>query len=247
MHETVTIMRRELKSYFYSPIAYVFGALFLGIVCALGSLGLRHGFQARLGGFFQMLPIVFLFFLPALTMRLWAEERRAGTLELLLTFPVTIRQLIAGKFLASMTYLTLLLALTLGLPLTMSFYGELDWSQVGVTYLASLLLAAAYVSIGMFWSSLTRDQVIAFLACVVTLFLLFFGADLLNYFFSGEVPWLLGGSYTVYVLGALSPKGYFDSISYGVADTGDLVYYVSFCAFFLHANALVLQGKRVKG
>ena len=249
MRETVIVMRRELSSYFHTPIAYVFGILFLLVVCGLGSLfgSLQHGGQASLSGFFGTLPWLFLFFLPALTMRLWAEERKAGTLELLLTFPVTIRQLIAGKFLASMSFLALLLALTFGLPITMSTYGDLDWYQVMVTYASSLLMAAAYVSVGMFWSSMTRDQIIAFLLSVTTLAGLFWIVPWIGSKLIGVLPSWLGGDRIVLVFAAVSPKHYFDSISYGVADTGDLVYYVCFCTFFLYANALVLYGKRVKG
>lgn len=249
MRETMVIMRRELSSYFHTPIAYVFGILFLLIVCGMGSLfgSIQHGAQASMTGFFGSLPWLFLFFLPALTMRLWAEERKAGTLELLLTFPVTIRQLIAGKFLASMSYLALLMVLTIGLPLTLSSYGSLDWYQVLVTYCASMLMAAAYVSVGMFWSSMTRDQIIAFLLSVTTLAGLFWIVPWIGSKMIGVLPVWLGGDRVVLLLAAVSPKNYFDSISYGVADTGDLVYYICFCAFFLHANALVLYGKRVKG
>ena len=249
MRETWVVMRRELGSYFHTPIAYVFGALFLLVACGLGSLfgALQHGAQASLGGFFSTLPWLFLFFLPALTMRLWAEERKAGTLELLLTFPVTIRQLIAGKFLASMTFLGLLMALTLGLPISMAAFGDLDWYQVLVTYCASMLMAAAYVSVGMFWSSMTRDQIIAFLLSVTTLAGLFWIVPWIGSRLIGVLPDWLGGDWVVLVLASISPKHYFDSISYGVADTGDLVYYICFCAFFLYANALVLYGKRVKG
>jgi len=249
MRETIVVMRRELNSYFHTPIAYVFGILFLLVVCGMGSLfgSLQHGGQASLSGFFKSLPWLFLFFLPALTMRLWAEERRAGTLELLLTFPVTIRQLIAGKFLASMTFLALLMLLTFGLPITMSTFGDLDWYQVSVTYLASMLMAAAYVSVGMFWSSMTRDQIIAFLLSVTTLAGLFWIVPWIGSKLIGVLPGWLGGDQIVLVLASVSPKHYFDSIAYGVADTGDLIYYVCFCAFFLYANALVLHGKRVNG
>ncbi|MCA8954942.1 MAG: ABC transporter permease subunit [Planctomycetes bacterium] len=246
MRNIWTICRRELRSYFFSPIAYVFGLLFLGITCWYGSQLLRHEGQASMVEFFRLLPQVFIGFLPALTMRLWAEERKTGTLELLLTFPVSIPQIIAGKFFAAMVYLALLLILTLALPVTMAWHGKLDWYSVSVTYFASLLLAAAYVSVGMFWSSITRDQIIAFLLALVTLFALFktgeFGQSLI-----GLLPeWLGGDRIALFVL-ALSPQRYFDSIARGVVDTGDLVFYLCFCAFFLHANALVLYGKRVKG
>ena len=164
----------------------------------------------------------------------------------LLTFPVTIPQLIAGKFLASMSYLALLLLLTLGLPITMGSVGTLDWYPVIVTYFAALLMAASYVAVGMFWSSVTRDQIIALILSVVMLGLLYL-VGVWGPLLIGEVPVWLGGDHVVLFILALSPQQYFGSISRGVADTGDLVFYAAFCVFFLHANALVLYGKKVKG
>lgn len=247
MRETIIVMQREMKAYFCSPIAYVFGLLFLFILCGVGAVfTLNPGFPADMSNWFVALPLVFLFFIPALTMRLWAEERKAGTLELLLTFPVTIPQLIAGKFLASMSYLALLLLLTLGLPITMGSVGTLDWYPVIATYFAALLMAASYVAVGMFWSSVTRDQIIALILSVVMLGLLYL-VGVWGPLLIGEVPVWLGGDHVVLFILALSPQQYFGSISRGVADTGDLVFYAAFCVFFLHANALVLYGKKVKG
>jgi gliding motility-associated transport system permease protein len=244
MHETMVIMRRELKSYFLSPIAYVFGVLFLGLLMFFASVSLvRNGSQADLQAFFGLLPLVFLFFLPALTMRLWAEERKLGTLELLMTFPVRISQLVAGKFVAALVYLAVVLVFTIGLPLTLSVYGALDWKPVLGQYLATLMMASSYIAVGMFWSSMTRDQIIALLLAMVTL---------LGLYFIGMPPFLdlfgaLVPPVVLDIIGGISPYKYFQSISYGVIDTRDLVYYVSFCGFFLYANALVLQGRRHKG
>ena len=244
MRETNVIFRRELKSYFLSPIAYVFGVLFLGLLLFLSGTGqLVHGQQATMQSFFGMLPIVFLFFLPGLTMRLWAEERRSGTIELLMTFPVKIGQLIAGKFLASIVFMALLLLLTLVLPLTLSVYGSLDWSPTLGAYLATLLLAGAYVSVGMFWSSLTRDQIVAMLLSLVTLLLLYvMGFPALLEWLGGNLP-----AVAVDLLNGISPYKYFQSIARGVFDSRDLIYYACFCGFFLHANALVLHARRRKG
>lgn len=246
MREMSVVMGRELKAYFFSPVAYVFGALFLFVVGYLGSQVVFHGSMADMSPVFAAFPVLFLLFLPALTMRLWAEERKAGTLELLLTFPITIPQLITGKFLASMIYLVLLLGLTLSLPLTMSFYGELDWTPVLATYGASLLLAAAYVSLGMFWSSITRDQIVAFLLTLVSLSLFVLVRGLESWLIANW-PWWLGGDNIIHFIQGISPLSYFNDVSRGVADTGDLFYYVAFCVLFLHANALVLYHKRVKG
>ncbi|MDO8348659.1 MAG: ABC transporter permease, partial [Planctomycetota bacterium] len=152
MRETLVIFRRELKSYFLSPIAYVFGLLMLAVllIFAVGTT-LVDGQQSTMQGFFSVLPWVFLFFLPALTMRLWAEERKLGTIELLMTFPVRIGHLVLGKFAAAMLFLGFLLLMTVGLPLTLGTYGRIDWAPVIGEYLASLLFASAFVAVGMFW------------------------------------------------------------------------------------------------
>lgn len=244
MHEVAILARRELKSYFASPIAYVFGLLFLLVVTYLTAQTMFvHGQLASMQGFFNTLPMIFLFFLPALTMRLWAEERKLGTLELLMTFPISVRQMIAGKFIAAMAYLAMVMVLTLGLPITLSIYGDLDWGPVISAYLASFLMAAAYVAVGMFCSSLTRDQIVALLLALVTLLLLFLlGSPIVQLSLSEVLPeWVVG------ILAAVSPYQYFGSIARGVLDTRDFVFYICFCGFFLYMNAMVLQGRRLKG
>lgn len=244
MHEVAILARRELKSYFASPIAYVFGLLFLLVVTYLSAQSMFvHGQQASMQGFFNMLPMIFLFFLPALTMRLWAEERKLGTLELLMTFPVSVRQMIAGKFIAALVYLGMVMVLTLGVPITLSIYGDLDWGPVISAYLASFLMAAAYVAVGMFCSSLTRDQIVALLLALVTLLLLFLlGSPFVQLSLADALP-----EWTVGILAAVSPYQYFGSIARGVLDTRDFVFYICFCGFFLYMNAMVLQGRRMKG
>ncbi|GDY02112.1 hypothetical protein LBMAG49_14410 [Planctomycetota bacterium] len=247
MREVAVIFRRELKSYFVSPIAYVFGVLFLAVLLLLALIlrfvPLDNGAQASLQGFFWLMPVVFLFFLPGLTMRLWAEERKTGTLELLMTFPVKIGHLILGKFCASLIYLAVVLALTLVLPATLSVYGNLDWGPVLGAYLATLLLASAYIATGMFWSSMTRDQIVALLLGLVTLLLLYaLGFPMLLEWLAGSLPsWLLD------LMNGISPYKYYESITRGVVDTRDIVYFTCFCGFFLHCNALVLQARRAKG
>lgn len=244
MRETAVIFRRELKSYFLSPIAYVFGVLFLGVLLFFSSSWqIVDGQPAHLQYFFGLLPIVFLFFLPALTMRLWAEERKSGTLELLMTFPVSIGQLISGKFLAALCFLAVVLLFTLGLPLTLSVHGNLDWVPTIGSYAATLLLASSFVAVGMFWSAMTRDQIIAMLLALVTLLVLYLLGS------PWFLAWVASGlpAWAVALIGSISPYGYFESIQRGVFDTRDLVYYAAFCGFFLYANALVLQARRHRG
>lgn len=245
MSATMIVLRRELRSYFASPIAWVFGALFLVAQLWLSTLqSLRHGEPATMQVFFQSwLPWTFLVFVSALSMRLWAEERKLGTLELLMTFPVRVRELIAGKFLAAVLYLALVLALTIGLPITMSLYANLDWGPVITAYIASVLLAGSFVAVGMFFSALTRDQIVALLLTVVALLVLIViglpgVVELLS-----SVLWRP----LVEAVSSLSPVLYFAAISRGVLDSGDIVFYLCFTAFFLYLNGLVLQGRRLRG
>lgn len=244
MREGLVIFRRELKSYFLSPIAYVFGVLFLGILLFVASASsLQNGAQASMQTFFGLLPFLLLMFVPALTMRLWAEERKLGTIELLMTFPVRSSHLVLGKFGAAVAYLGFVLVMTLGLPLTLGAYGRVDWTPVLGAYLASLLFASSFVAVGMFWSSLTRDQIIAMLVSLVSLL----GLYLLGYpvLIEALAQWL--PAMLVDLLNGISPYKYFESIARGVIDTRDIVYFTCFCGFFLHANALVLQARRQKG
>lgn len=244
MRETAVIFRRELKSYFLSPIAYVFGVLFLAVLLFLSSgAQIVDGQQATMQTFFGLLPLVFLFFLPGLTMRSWAEERKSGTLELLMTFPVRIGQLISGKFLAAIAFLSVMLLFTVGLPLTLAMHGKLDWGPVVGSYLATLLLAGAYIAVGMFWSATTRDQIVALLLALVTLLVLYaLGFPALLEYLAPTLPGIV-----IDLMNGISPYRYFESIARGVLDTRDLVYYACFCGFFLHANALVLHARRRKG
>ncbi|HEX5050208.1 MAG TPA: ABC transporter permease subunit [Planctomycetota bacterium] len=244
MRETLVVFRRELKSYFLSPIAYVFGILFLVVVLYFASLSsLVQGSQASMQPFFGLLPIVFLIFLPALTMRLWAEERKLGTIELLMTFPVRSSQLVLGKFTAALAYLAFVLVLTLGLPLTLGAYGRIDWPPVVGAYTASLLFAGSFVAVGMFWSSVTRDQIIAMLLSFGSLIVLYaLGYPVLIELLAGWLP-----AVVVDLLNGISPYKYFESIARGIIDTRDVVYFACFCGFFLYANALVLRVRRLKG
>ena len=164
-------------------------------------------------------------------------------LELLMTFPVSVPQMIAGKFIAALTFLVLVMLLTLGLPITMDLYSEFDWGPVISAYLASILMASAFLAVGMFCSSLTRDQIVALLLSIVMLFALYLiGYPTVQLSLGNVLPeWMVGA------VSAISPYQYFQSIARGVLDTRDLVFYACFCGFFLYANALVLRGRRFKG
>jgi ABC-2 type transport system permease protein len=244
MHESMVIFRRELKSFFFSPIAYVFGILFLVALLYVASLfSLLNGARASTETMFGMLPAMLIVFVPALTMRLWAEERKLGTLELLMTFPVTIGQLVFGKFLASLAFLGCVLLLTIGLPLTLGAYGKLDWAPVIGSYVASLLFAGSYVAVGMFWSSITREQIVAGLLAGASLLVLYLigSATAIEFMIDWLPAWLVD------LLNGISPYKYFESIARGVLDTRDVIYFACFCGFFLYANVLVLQARRQRG
>ncbi len=244
MRETLVIFRRELKSYFHSPIAYVFGVLLTLLLLAMSvSMSLVHGAQASMQPFFGWVPLVLILFLPALTMRLWAEERKMGTLELLMTFPVKVSQLVLGKFGAAVVFLGFVLVMTLGLPLTLGVYGSIDWPPVVGSYVASLLFASSFIAVGMFWSSTTRDQIVAMLLSLVSLLVLYMlGYPALIEAITGWMP-----AWSIDLVCGISPYKYFESIGRGVLDTRDFVYFACFCGFFLYANALVLQSRRQKG
>jgi ABC-2 type transport system permease protein len=236
---TWIVTKREFRSYFLSPIAYVVGAIFLGLG---GFLFFRFLFieaagaaEARMTSYFGLLPMFFVVLIPALTMRLWAEERKLGTLELLLTFPVKTGQIITGKFLAALLFIAVLLGLTLPYPITLSILGDLDWGTVVAGYLGALLLAASYLSLGLFLSSLTRDQIIALILSVVVL-------ALLNWL--PQLAALFGGPGLVEAAHVISPNTHFGSITRGVVDLSDLIYYVCFCGFFLFLNSIAIEVRK---
>ncbi len=241
MSKTTVILRREFRSYFLSPIAYVVGGLFLGIggwlYFSRVFFDFGAGAEARMGGFFSLLPLFFLVLVPALSMRLWAEEKKLGTFELLLTFPVRTRDLILGKFLGGLFFVIVLLAFTLPYPITLATYGKLDWGPVIGGYLGGILLAASYLSLGLFISSLTRDQIIALLLSVAALLVLV----LLPQVGAAMSPSLAEA------FKLLSPVEHFRSIARGVLDLRDLIFYIVFCGLFLYLNALVLEFKKRNG
>lgn len=244
MRDSLVIFRRELKSYFFSPIAYVFGVIVLVVLLFLtATASIVQGAQASMQTFFTFLPWFYLVLVPALTMRLWAEERKLGTIELLMTFPVRSSQLVLGKFGATLCFLAFILLMTLGLPLTLDAFGRIDWPPVLGAYVASVLFAGSYVAVGMLFSSLTRDQIVALLLSIAALAVLFLlGAPVLIEFLAGWLP-----AWGVDLLNGISPYKYFVSISRGVFDSRDFVYFACFCGFFLYANALVLRTRRERG
>ncbi len=236
------IFRRELSGYFSTPIAYVFLVIFLVLsgvfTFYLGSFFERG--QSDLLPFFAFHPWLYLFLIPALAMRLWAEERKTGTIELLLTLPVSTTQAVLGKFLAAWAFTSIALALTFPLWFTVNYLGNPDNGAIVTGYLGSLLMAGAFLSIGSCISALTKNQVIAFVISVVTcLVFILSGFPMVLDFFRGWAPQLL-----VTTVSSFSFLTHFDDLSKGVLDLRDLIYFASLMAFWLFANVILLEMKK---
>ena len=242
MSGVVTVFKRELRSYFATPVAYVFIVIFLILSGAftfyLGNFYERG--QADLQSFFQYHTILYLFLVPAVSMRLWAEERKSGTIELLLTLPVTMWQAVFGKFLAAWAFIAIALVLTFPIWLTVNYLGSPDNGVIFASYLGSLLMAGAFLAIGSCISACTRNQVVAFILTVVVCFLfLLAGFPLVLNFFSAWAPQGL-----VDAISGLSFLTHFAAIAKGVIDLRDLVYFGLTIAFWLYASAVVIDLKK---
>jgi len=238
MKQTLAITRKELAGYFGSPMALIFVGAFLA--ATLFSFFWVDTFFARsiadVRPLFRWMPVLMIFLVAALTMRQWSEEQRSGTLEVLLTLPISRIQLVAGKFLAVMALVAIALALTLFLPITVEALGNLDWGPVFGGYLAALLLAAAYVASGLFISSRTDNQIVALILTVLLCGLFYLaGSRGVTDFFGDRVG---------EILRAAGSGSHFESIQRGVVDLRDLLYYLSLTAVFLALNVLSLDSKR---
>jgi ABC-2 type transport system permease protein len=237
-----TIFRRELASYFTTPVAYVFIVIFLLLAGALTFyLGdfFERG-QADLEPFFNFHPWLYLFLIPALSMRLWAEERRSGTVELLLTLPVSVPEAVIGKFLAAWAFTGIALALTFPFWLTVNYLGDPDNGVILASYIGSFLMAGGFLAIGAAASALTKNQVIAFVISAAICFLFIVtGSPIVlgpiqNYLPQGVIE----------VISSMSFLDHFSSIMRGVLAGRDLVFFASVIVFFLFANTLLVELKK---
>jgi len=238
MNRIRSIALREFRGYFTSPIAYAFLFAFMGATTFM--FFNVNGFFARgiadLRALFSSIPFVFLLLVPAVTMRLWAEEQKQGTIELLMTFPARDLELVLAKFLASWGLLGVGLLLTLPLAITVATLGDLDWGPVMGGYAGALLLGAAYLAIGQFISALTENQILAFILALVCCMALWgIGTEAFCGLFSDR---------TAAVLRTLGTGSRFESIARGVIDLRDLLYYVSLTVFFLSLSVRALKSKR---
>jgi ABC-2 type transport system permease protein len=242
MNQTLIIFRRELSGYFMTPIAYVFLVIFV-FMSGVFAFDLGNFFdqgQADLVTFFNFHPWLYLFLIPALSMRLWAEERRGGTIELLLTLPITLTQAVLGKYLAAWAFTGIALGLTFPMWLTVNYLGNPDNGVIAASYVGSLLMAGAFLAIGSCVSALTRNQVIAFvLTAVVCFAFVLSGYPLVLQFFNGWAP-----DFLISLVSSFSFLSHFQSIAKGVIDLRDVVYFVTLIAFWLYANVVLIEWKK---
>jgi ABC-2 type transport system permease protein len=241
---TTAVLRRELAGYFVTPVAYVFIVIFLfvtGMFTFSDRLGnfFQRG-QADLQPFFVFLPWLYLFLIPAVSMRLWAEERRQGTLELLLTLPIPLWGSVAGKFLAAWLFTGIALVLTFPLWITVNYLGNPDNGVILAGYIGSFLMAGAYLAIGSAISALTRNQVIAFIITVIVCF---------GFLLGGYAPAIaqLGSWIPQAVIDAIASFSFitrFDSLAKGVIDLRDIFFFLTLIALFLFATAVIVDAKK---
>jgi ABC-2 type transport system permease protein len=242
MGHIAVIVRRELASYFATPLAYVFIVIFLVLAGSLtffvGNFFERG--QADLQPFFTFHPWLYLVLIPALAMRLWAEERKSGTIELLLTLPISMTEAVVGKFLASWAFSGIALALTVPFWITANYLGHPDNGVIFASYIASFLMAGAFLAIGACLSALTKNQVIAFVVTAAVCFLFTVsGSPIVLGFIKGWAPEMVLGT-----VAGFSFLTHFNAIIRGVIDLRDAVFFLSVIGFFLYANAIIVDLKK---
>ncbi len=238
------LFRRELQSYFATPVAYVFIVIFLVLMGAftfyLGNFYERG--QADLGPFFIFHPWLYLLLVPAIAMRLWAEERKTGSIELLMTLPITPWQAVLGKYLAAWAFTGVALLLTFPIWITVNYLGDPDNGAIVAAYIGSFLMAGGFLAIGACLSATTPNQVIAFVITVVVCFVfLVSGFPMVLDFFTSWAPQIL-----VDGIASLSFLTHFESISKGVIDLRDLIYFSFLILAFLYANTIVLRWRQAE-
>jgi ABC-2 type transport system permease protein len=236
----LTLFRREFQSYFDSSIAYIFMIVFLVLSTWLFMAGFFLSGLADMRGYFDMLPWFALFFLPAVSMRLWAEELRTGTMELLMTLPMKTWELVLGKFLAAFAFFAITLAGTLAIPIILALIGDPDPGAIVGGYLASLLLGGFYLAVGIFVSGLFKDQIAAFVVSLLLCsFFYFAGTGLVVATTDG---WINGlGSF---IARNVAVTSHFAELQRGIVDLRNLAYFFSMTALFLVLNTLSLNGRR---
>ena len=238
----LNIVKRELASYFSTPLAYVFIVIFLTLIGSftfyLGNFFARG--QADLNAFFAFHPWVYILLIPAVTMRLWAEDRKTGTIELLMTLPLTTTQAVIGKFFAAWIFIFIALVLTFPIWITVNYLGQPDNGVILAGYVGSLFMSGAYLSIGSCISAITKNQVIAFvIAATVCFIFTMSGVDIVLNFFKVWAP-----EFLVNTISSMSFLVHFESITKGVIEIRDFLFYLSVIVFWLFLNVVVVEFKK---
>ncbi len=238
MSNTLAIFKRELKSYFSSSVGFVF-IIFYILVSNAFFFFVQDFFkqgQVSMRYYFAALPWIFLFFVPAVTMRLWAEEKKLGTLEVLLTMPLREIEVVLGKFLAAFVFILVALLCSVTIPITLGILGKPDFGVMAGSYIGALLLGAAYLAIGLFISSLAENQVVAFIISLAVIFCLLL---------TGVAPVYLNQLGTIaHVFEYISLLSHFNNVTRGVIDSRDVVYYLSMIALFLWLNVKNIEARK---
>ncbi|CAN5270293.1 ABC transporter permease [soil metagenome] len=242
MKNTWIIFKRELSGYFITPVAYVFIVIFL-FLSGIFTFYLGNYFersQADLVPFFSFHPWLYLFLIPAITMRLWSEERKQGTIELLMTLPVTLGEAVVGKFLAAWAFTGIALGLTFPMWITVNYLGDPDNGVIVASYIGSLLMAGGFLAIGSFVSAISKNQVISFvISIVLCLIFVLSGYSLVIDFFSNWAP-----QYLIDTISSFSFLTNFNAITKGVIDLRSVIYFLTLIFCFLFANAIVVDLKK---
>lgn len=236
-----TVCKRELKGYFATPVAYVFLVIFLFFA---GYLPFKDKFfdvrQADMRLFFKWLPMLFIFMVPSTAMRLWSEERKSGSIELLFTLPITVKQAVLGKFVAAWIFMGIALVLTLPFAMTVGYLGDPDTGPIITGYLGSFLMAGGYLAMGCFFSALTKNQIISFILAVVACAILYsIGLPTTMDFLSGVMPKGL-----LMAIGNLSFQSHFESMQRGVIALGDLSFFGVMIVGWVWACCIILEERK---
>lgn len=230
MQQIINIFQKEFKDYFVSPIAYIVISIFLLVTGWFFFMTFFLQNQADLRSFFSLLPFTFSFIIPAITMKLFSEELSIGTYELLYTMPVTLKDIVLGKFLAGVAFLIAIILPTLSYPIMISFMGQLDWGPVIGGYIGTLLLGSTFTAIGLFASTLTKNQIIAFIVGMVICFSLTLIDKMLFFFPEAAVK----------VVGFIGADFHFQNISKGIVDSRDILYFASVTFIALYCAVLAM-------
>ena len=239
MSQITPVFKREFLGYFRSPVAYVFLIVFLmasvGLAFFVGQFFRAN--QASMESYFVFHPWLFLFLIPAAGMRLWSEEKRTGTIELLFTLPLTTLEAVLGKFLAAWAFLTLAILLSFPMAITAGYLGDPDWGVIASSYLGSILMAGSYLGVCSLTSALTKNQVISFVLSVIScLVLVFLGWSIFNNVLSAVLP-----VWAVDLVANFSFVTHFDAFTKGIIDPKDVVFFLSLTGFTLFLNVVALE------